>query len=346
MVLPGFRVLPPAEEFRLLGAWCEANDVVHDVYGDGRLVMEFERKIAALLGKEAAVFMPSGTMAQLAAIRIWTLRAGLDRVGMHPTSHLILHEREAYQALFRFHGAPLGDRLRPLAARDLTSEAQPLACLIVELPIREAGGQLPTWDDLEALKAVSRDLGVPLHMDGARLWESRAFYDRSYAEIADGFGSVYVSMYKGLGGLAGALLAGDAGFIAEARLWQRRLGGNLVNQTALVASAAMRLDQRLALMTPCYDRARELARGLTSVAGVRVNPELPHTNMMHVFFDAPAETIVRRRDDIAVTEGVWVVNDPRDTVVPGWCVSELYVGDTLLETSNDEVIPLFERLIA
>ena len=117
---------------------------------------------------------------------------------MHPTSHLLIHEQEAYQALFGLHGAPVGQRLSPIMAADLESLAQPLACLLVELPIREAGGQLPGWEALEALKAAARARALPLHLDGARLWESRAFYGRTHAQIVDGFASVYVSTYKGL----------------------------------------------------------------------------------------------------------------------------------------------------
>ena len=151
VVYPGFRTPSPAEEFRLIGDWCAANGVSHDVYGEGALIGDFEAKIAALLGKPAAAFLPSGVMAQLIAVRIWTQRAGLGRFGMHPTSHLMIHEQEAYQALFGLHGAPVGGRLTPIQASDVASLAQPLACLVVELPIREAGGQLPSWAELEAL---------------------------------------------------------------------------------------------------------------------------------------------------------------------------------------------------
>jgi threonine aldolase len=345
VILYGFRTPSPAEEFRLLAQWCEVNEVAHDVYGEGALIENFERGIAELTGKAAAAFMPSGVMAQLIAIRIWAERSGLPRFGLHPTSHLILHEREAYQALFRLHGAVVGDRLRPMTAADLKAEVQPLACLVVELPIREAGGQLPAWDELEALKSLARERNIPLHMDGARLWESRAFYDRSYAEIAAGFASVYVSVYKGLGGIAGAVLAGDEDFIAEARLWRRRMGGTLVHQSPMIASAAMRLEARLAQMDACYARTLSLAKALEDVPGLKVNPATPHTNMMHLYFDAPAEAVMQRRDEIAQREGVWAIGAARPVEVPGWCAVELYVGDTLIDLDNAVVIAHLRALL-
>jgi threonine aldolase len=344
-VLHGFRTPAPAEEFRLLADWCVANDVAHDDYGEGRLIEDFERKIADLTGKAAAAFMPSGVMAQLIAVRIWTERASLPRFGLHPTSHLIVHERENYQALFQLHGAVVGDRLRPMTVSDLEAQHQPLACLLVELPIREAGGQLPDWDELEALKALARKRGIPLHMDGARLWECRPFYGRSYAEIAAGFASVYVSVYKGLGGIAGAVLAGDEDFIAEARFWRRRMGGTLVHQSPMIASAAMRLEARLALMDACYARALSLAEALSGVSGLRVNPATPHTNMMHLYIAAPAEEVMERRDEIAERDGLWLVGGARPAEIPGWCVTEIYVGDALIDHDNELVLPRLRELV-
>ena len=343
--MPGFRTLPPAEEFAMLADWCRANGVQHDVYGEGPLIANFEGRIAELTGKTAAAFMPSGVMAQLAAVRVWSGRTGIPRFGLHPTSHLILHEREAYQAVFGLHGVVVGDRLRPMTAADMEAAPEPLACLIAELPIREAGGQLPTWEELEALKALARARNVPLHMDGARLWESRAFYGRTHAEIAEGFASVYVSVYKGLGGIAGAVLAGDADFIAEARLWRRRMGGTLIHQSPMIVSAAMRLDARLAQMDACYARALSLAAALAEVPGVRVNPATPQTNMMHLYFDAPAESVMQRRDAIAERDGVWLIGGVRPAEIPGWSVTELYVGDTLVEHANEPVVAWLRTLV-
>jgi threonine aldolase len=345
IIVPEFRALTPAEEFRALAQWCEAGGVDHDVYGAGALVETFERKVAGLLGKDGAAFMPSGTMAQLIAIRIWAERKGLRRFGMHPASHPALHEREAYQAVFGLHGAIVGDRLRPILASDLEAARQPLACLLVELPIREAGGQLPNWEELEALKAAAKDRDVVLHMDGARLWESRAFYGRSHAEIAQDFASVYVSTYKGLGGIAGAVLAGEEDFIAEARLWQKRLGGSLIHQSPMIASAAMRFDERLAMMDACYARTIELAQGLGGIPGLRINPSPPQTNMAHLFFDATAEAINARRDQIAAEDGVWLISDARPSETPGWSRAELYVGDTLVGLDNAQIVPRFGRLV-
>lgn len=344
-VLPGFRPVSPAEEFRQMADWCAAGQIAHDAYGEGAVVADFEARIAALLGKQAAVLMPSGVMAQMAAVTIWCERRALSRFGMHPTSHLLLHEQEAYQALAGLHGVPVGHRLRPMLAADLDRVPQPLACLLVELPIREAGGRLPEWEELEQLQQRAAERGIALHMDGARLWEARAFFDRSHAEIAAGFGSVYVSLYKGLGGLAGAVLAGDGDFIGEARLWRRRFGGTLPRLSPLAVSAGMRLDARLALMDDCLARAKRLAAALSGLPGIRVNPAVPQTNMIHLYFDAEADQVTARRDLIAAETGVWLVNQVFPAEVPGWSMTEIYVGDSLLERADDGLIPHFVRLV-
>ena len=349
LIVPGFAPATPAEEFRRMADWCEAHAIEHDHYGEGPLVAAFEQKIAALLGKPAATFMPSGIMAQLAAVRLWTEAAGVDRFGMHPTAHLAHHEEEAYAALLHCHGVPLGDRLRPMLASDLEASRQRLACVVVELPIREAGGQLPSWDELEALKAAAHQRGVHLHMDGARLWESAAHYRKSYAQIAEGFDSVYVSVYKGIGAVSGALLAGSDDFVANARLWRRRMGGTLYHLSPMVVSAAMRFDERIASMPALYERTLDFAAGLNSLgleaqAGLRLNPAVPHTNMLHLHFDAPADAVLRARDELAATQRCWLVDGVQPSEVPGWSVSELYVGDRLLQADNAHVLPLFAQL--
>jgi threonine aldolase len=280
----------------------------------------------------------------LAAVRIWAEASNTPRFGLHPTSHLLSYEEEAWSALMHLHAVQLGDALRPMLAKDLAASRQPMACVIVELPIRESGGQLPSWEELEALKSAAPQRGTRLHMDGARLWESAAFYGRSYAEISAGFDSVYVSLYKGIGAFSGAVLAGDEGFIAQARLWRRRMGGTLYHLSPMVASAAMNFDARIAAMPALYRRTLDLAAGLRSLPGLRVNPEVPPTNMLHLYFDAATDAVLNARDAIATEAGCWLVGGVRPAEVPGWSKTELYVGDSLLAADNEKVLPWFARL--
>jgi threonine aldolase len=183
-------------------------------------------------------------------------------------------------------------------------------------------------------------------MDGARLWESAAFYRRSHAEIAGGFDSVYVSLYKGIGASSGAMLAGDADFIANARLWRGRMGGTLYRMSPVVASAAMRFDQRIALMPALYERTLTFAAGLGEQPGLRVDPSVPHVNMLHLYLDAPPDAVMDARDRLAEETGTWLLGGVRAAEVPGWSVSEIYVGDALLHTDDATVLPLFARLCA
>ncbi|HEY1014245.1 MAG TPA: beta-eliminating lyase-related protein, partial [Herpetosiphonaceae bacterium] len=235
-----------------------------DHYGGGPLINDFEREIAALLGAEAAVFMPSGTMAQQIALRIWAERSGRRGVAFHPTSHLELHENQAYRELHGLRGVLVGGRERLLTLADLEQIGQPLAALLLELPQREIGGLLPSWAELTAICAWARERGIALHLDGARLWECQPFYGRSYAEIAALFDSAYVSFYKILGGISGAALAGSAEFIAEAKIWQHRHGGRLHRLFPGVLAARAGLAARLERIGAYCAHARETAAALGS----------------------------------------------------------------------------------
>ncbi|MEO6566950.1 MAG: beta-eliminating lyase-related protein [Casimicrobiaceae bacterium] len=300
-----------------------------------------------MLGMEAAVFMPSGTMAQQIAMRICAEETGVAHFGMHPTSHLELHEERGYARLHGLHASLIGAPDAPTVAADLERCPERLAALLVELPAREIGGQLPTWDQLAELSAVARARGVHLHMDGARLWEAReAFAPRSYADICALFDSVYVSFYKGIGALSGAMLLGPASFVKAARVWRRRHGGTLVQLHPAVASAAMRFDDAVARMPALRARTLPFAAGLAAIPGVQILPTPPQVNLFHLHVNAPAEAVIDAREQIAAETGVWLSPRYQSTALPGHAVTEFQVGANLLPLQDADLLPLFARMFA
>ena len=151
-----------------------------DRYGGGELAERLERRVAELLGKEAAVWMPSGTMAQQIALRIHADRTGRSVVAFHPQCHLEAHEEGAYRVLHGLRAALLGGRERLIETKDVEELREPIAAPLLELPQRDLGGELPPWDDLVATCEAARVRGAALHLDGARLWQCGPFYGRSW----------------------------------------------------------------------------------------------------------------------------------------------------------------------
>jgi threonine aldolase len=314
------------------------DDVATDRYGSGGVVTQLEDEVAALLGKAAAVFLPSGTMAQQAALRVHADRCGRSRVFVcHPACHLEWREGRAYQRLHGLTCHPAGDLRLPLTVAQLEAVAETPAALLLELPQRDLGGHLPTWEQLQAQVAWARDQGAAMHLDGARLWECTPHYQRTPAEIAALFDTVYVSFYKGLGALSGCCLAGPAADVAEVRQWRTRHGGTLFALWPYAASALTSLRRRLPLMDGYYRHALAIAAALADVPGVEVVPDPPHTPMMHLLVRATgaelADAVLRlaRDDGIWTFGGWWTSESPRTQKI------ELSVGDATMEFGPDEV---------
>jgi threonine aldolase len=335
----------PIREILLELAEATDPDLTPAHYGEGEVVERLEARVATLLGKEAAVFMPSGTMAQQIALRIWCDRAGTNHVAFHPLCHLEIHEQNGYRRLHGLHSTLLGTAERLFTMEDLEKLSEPVGAILFELPQREIGGQLPAWDDLVAMVGWARERGMATHLDGARLWESRPFYDRDYSEIAALFDSVYVSFYKILDGISGAALAGPADMIKEARLWQRRHGGNLIHLYPMTLSAELGLDLRLERVDDYHRKAIDIAGVLASLPGVRVVPDPPHTNMMHVFLQGDRERLLAAKGRVAREYDVELFSGLSETVPPDLHRFELTLGDASLEFSAGEVRTMFEALL-
>ena len=318
---------------------------VIDRYGDGGVVCELETEIAGLLGKPAAVFLPSGTMAQQCVLRVHADRRQRKTVIFHPMCHLDRHEGEAYQRLHGLTGRPAGDLDRLMTISDLTAIGEPPAALLIELPQRDLGGQQPAWEDLQAQAGWARAHGAAAHLDGARLWESAAGYGRPPAEIAALFDTVYVSFYKGIGALPGCCVAGPADILAEVREWRQRMGGTLFGLWPNAASALTCLRRRLPLMPAYLSHTRAIAAALGDLTGVRVVPDPPQAPMMHLLLDTTQDKFAAAARHLAAEQGIWTWPKAMPTIDPGIARVELSIGDATCTLEPDQVRGIIAALI-
>jgi threonine aldolase len=321
-------------------------DTAVDRYGDGGVVTELEAEIAGLLGQPAAAFLPSGTMAQQSVLRVHADRRQRRTVLFHPMCHLHRHEGQGFQRLHGLTGRPVGDADRLMSLDDLTSVAEPPAALLIELPQRDLGGQQPDWADLQAQADWARRRGAAVHLDGARLWESAAGYDRPLREIAALFDTVYVSFYKGLGALAGCCVAGPADILSEVREWRHRMGGTLFGLWPNAASALSCLRLRLPLMPAYLAHAREIATALRDLAGVRVVPDPPQVPMMHLLLSTTPDRYAAAARQLAAQERIWTWPKAMTTGDPAVQRVELSVGDATRALAPTRVRDIIAALIA
>jgi len=316
-----------------------------DRYGEGGVVAELEAEVARLLGKPAALFLPTGTMAQQAALRVHADRRHRSTFVAHPACHLDWHEGRGYQRLHGLSLLPAGDLRRPLVAEDLSAVKEAPAALLIELPQRDLGGRLPAWEDLEAQVGWARSRGAAAHMDGARLWEAAAGYDRTPAEIAALFDTVYVSFYKGLGSISGCCLAGEPDVVDEVGEWRRRHGGTAFGLWPYAASCLASLRSRLPRMAEYYQQGLAIADVLRGVPGVELVPDPPHTSHLRIHVDRDAEGLRAASFRLARERQIWTFTRSAPVDTPGVQCVELPVGDATLGFKPEEIGELFAYLL-
>jgi threonine aldolase len=314
-----------------------------DIYGNGKIIDDFQEKMAKYLGKESAVFFPSGTMAQQIALRICCDEKGINKVAYHPLCHLEIHEEDGLRKLHHIEPVLLADKNRLIQLEDVIDMEDSIACLLLELPQREIGGQLPDYKTLEEISAFCRKKGIKLHLDGARLFEVLPYYEKSAAEICQLFDSVYVSFYKGIGGIAGAILAGDKVFTEESKVWKRRHGGDLISLYPYILSADYYFDNRIDKMEQYYQEAKELSRFFNQCHAVSTLPMVPVSNMFHVYFDAPKEEIEAVLIEIYLETGIGITGNIKESSEKT-SFFELSIGDLFARIPKEELEKVFHIL--
>jgi threonine aldolase len=317
-------------------------DQPSNMYGNG-IVEALEEKTAALLGTEAAAFFPTGTMAQQVALRCWAGRTGNPVVALHGLSHPEMHERNAFSRVSGLRPVRMTSEPRLPTADEVRDFPEPFGALMLELPLREAGFVLPTWEELTEVVEAARERDAVVHFDGARLWESTVHLGRPLAEIAGLADSVYVSFYKSLKGYGGAALAGPRTLVEEARTWRHRYGGEVFQQFPTVLSALSGLERELPRLPAYVAHARVVAAALRegfAAAGLpwaRVHPEVPHTHEFQVWLPYDADVVGEAAVRHAEETGTMLFSRGWSVPGPGMAVTEVSVDESGLEWTADDV---------
>jgi threonine aldolase len=260
-------------------------EVGDEQIGDDPSVNLLCERVAGLLAKQAAVFMPSGTMCNVAATLVHC-RPG-DEILAHGSAHIIAREGGAHAALggFQITALPGDDgKFTPGTFRSAlhprTRYQPPQTVVSVEQTANIGGGTIWNKSDLDEIVQIAKANGLATHMDGARLLNACVATGISAADMATGWDSAWIDFSKGLGAPIGAVIAGSRDFIDEVWRWKQRLGGSMRQAGICAAACTYALDHHVDRLAEDHSNARALARGLAQIAGVDV--QQPETNL--VFF--------------------------------------------------------------
>jgi len=285
-------VTRPTPEMRRAMADAVVGD---DVLGDDPTVKQLEEMAAALLGKESALFFPSGTMANATAVKVWT-REG-DAVIVEESSHIYNMESAHLSMISRVLPRPIPSErgaMNPGTIGELLERKNihmpPVSLLSVENTHNYYGGAVVPLSSFSKLRALANDHGLKIHLDGARIFNAEIASGIPAAEYARFCDSIMFCLSKGLGAPIGSMLAGPTDFIGEARRIRKLLGGGMRQVGVIAAAGIVALTTMRNRLSEDHERARRLLQGLGEIGALRVVPDWVETNMVVAVVDHPRMT--------------------------------------------------------
>jgi threonine aldolase len=274
-------------------------DVGDDVYGEDPTVNRLQALMAERLGKEASLFVVSGSMANQIAVRVHT-RPG-DEVIVDATGHSFLYESGGLGGLSHVQPNPIAGKGGLLSVAQIEAAIRPkwdhyarTSLVIVEQTSNGGGGTLYSKEELAAIGALAKRRGLRFHLDGARLWNASVKSKTSLAELAAPADSVCVCFSKGLGAPIGSVIAGDRAFIEEAHRQRKMLGGGMRQVGILAAAALYAVEHHLDRLEQDHQNLRRLTEGLAQIDGLIVDPNAFPTNIAYVGTDRDATEVAAR----------------------------------------------------
>ena len=281
-------VTKPTDEMRAAMAAAEVGD---DVYGEDPTVNRLQERAAEIFEKEAALFVPSGCMGNQIAVKVHT-RPG-DEVIIEDRGHIYQHEMGAVALISSVLMRPVRsrDRSGQLTWEEIETtlrvgvgyDSSRTGLICLENSHNMAGGTVMTAEQCARLCERAHGLAIPVHIDGARIFNAAVSLDTSVAELSRQVDSVQFCLSKGLGAPVGSMLVGPREFIAEARIWRKRLGGGMRQAGVIAAAGLVALEESPKRLHEDHANARRLAESLAELPGIRIDPESVVTNI--VIFD-------------------------------------------------------------
>ena len=292
-----------------------AAEVGDDVYGEDPTVNRLQGRAAEIFEEEAALFVPSGCMGNQIAVKVHT-RSG-DEVIIEDRGHIYQHEMGAVALISSVLMRPVRsqDRSGHLTWGEIETslrvgvgyDSSRTGLICLENSHNMAGGTVMTAEHCAQLCDRVHSFGIPIHLDGARVFNAAAALNTTVADLSRRVDSVQFCLSKGLGAPVGSMLVGSREFIAEARIWRKRLGGGMRQAGVIAAAGLVALEESPKRLHEDHANARRLAEGLTELPGVRLDPESVVTNI--VIFDvsetrkSPDEICSRLKDDGVLASG-------------------------------------------
>lgn len=294
----------PTPEMRHAMAEAEVGD---DVWEEDPTVQRLERMAAGLMGKKAGLFTPSGTMSNLLAVLAWCGRG--DEIIVGDAAHMFLNEVGGASALggvsVRTVPNDAAGRMDPAAIADAIRadniQQPPTTLLALENTHNRCGGTVLTAADTASMARVARDRGIPVHLDGARIFNAAVYLGVPAAELAREADSVAFCLSKGLSAPIGSLLCGSEEFVRRARKWRKMVGGGMRQVGVVAAAGIVALETMVERLAEDHQTAGRLARGLVGVPGVVVDAGRVQTNIVMLeWTGGPAPDFMRRLEERGV----------------------------------------------
>src|SRR6218665_3216570 len=275
-----------------------------DRYGSGGAVEELEKRMAAITGKEKAIFMPSGTMANQLAIA--TLSGGNTKIFLQDTSHVYRDEADAAESVHHKRLMPLAFDKTYFTANELKTAIDELpdkevfssgvGCVSIENPVRRMDERYVPVEEIKKINTYCKAANIKMHMDGARIFMAAAWSGTSVKEYASYFDTVYISLYKYLGANAGAILCGDKDLIDKMPHLIKVHGGSMYNNFSNAAMALHRLDGFEERLQEAIKRSKEIFTGLNKINGVSVSALEGGSNLHQLKIPANTNVQVLREE--------------------------------------------------